>query len=96
MAEYSMAAVTVPTPEPYDDKDPTQQLENVCYVLLQMLSLAKNAGFTVQDSQSATMNVNLEGVEQRLDALAWNSIQLDLWPLGRIVLTNQGLGTREP
>lgn len=76
MAEFNLTQVTVPTPQPYDANDPTRQVENLCYVALQLLALAKDAEFVVRD--------NLAGVETKLDELKWNTILLDLWPLGKV------------
>ena len=95
MAEFGLTQVTIPTPQPYDDKDENRQRENLCYVALQMLSQAKQAGFVFQDSQTAVMNVNLEGVETKLDELKWNTIILDLWPLGKIYGHYNGPAVRE-
>jgi hypothetical protein len=87
MAEFGLTQLTIPTPQPYDAKDPTRQLENLCYVALQMLSFAKAAGFVVRD--------NLAGVETKLDELKWNTIVLDLWPLGKIYGQYGGPAVRE-
>lgn len=39
-----LSLVTFPTPQPYDANDPHQQRENWCYVLLQIMSIAKATG----------------------------------------------------
>lgn len=37
----NLSRITIPTPQPYSPQAPCQQLENACYVLLQILTLAK-------------------------------------------------------
>lgn len=49
MASVNLSAITVPTPEPYDDKDPQRQAENLCYVLNQLLAAGKAAGWAIPD-----------------------------------------------
>jgi hypothetical protein len=39
----SLSGITIPTPEPYDDKNPNKQRENYYYVQLQILAAAKAA-----------------------------------------------------
>lgn len=95
MAEFGLTQLTIPTPQPYDDKDPTQQLENLCYVALQLLGLAKSAGFVVRENQATVLDVSLAGVETKLDELKWNTILLDVWPLGKIYGQYHGPAVRE-
>jgi len=54
MAEVTLGGVTIPTPAPYDDKKPTKQLENLCYVLLQVVQSVQSAGFKFGDIDNAT------------------------------------------
>jgi hypothetical protein len=54
MAELTLSGVAFPTPAPYDSKDPTKQLENLCYVLLQVLQAVQGAGFKFGDIDKAT------------------------------------------
>jgi hypothetical protein len=56
MAEMTLSGVTFPAPAPYNDKDPTKQLENLCYVLLQVLHIAQGAGFKFGDVDKLTKN----------------------------------------
>jgi hypothetical protein len=54
MAEMTLSGVTFPTPAPYDEKDPTKQLENLCYVMIQVLQSFQSAGFKFGDIDKAT------------------------------------------
>jgi len=54
MADFTLSGVTIPTPAPYYDKDPTKQLENLCYVLLQVAQVVKGAAFKFGDVDKAT------------------------------------------
>jgi pyruvate/oxaloacetate carboxyltransferase len=54
MAEMTLSGVTIPTPAPYDAKDSTKQLENLCYVLLQVVQVVQGAGFKFGDVDKAT------------------------------------------
>ncbi len=95
MAEFGLTQLTIPTPQPYNDKKPTQQLENLCYVALQMIAQAKQAGFVIRENQATVLDVNLTGVETKLEELKWNTVVLDLWPLGKIYGQYHGPAVRE-
>jgi hypothetical protein len=87
MSTFNLTPVTIPTPQPYDDKDPTRQLENLSYVLLQMLDQAKTAGFTFSDAQ-AELSVDVSGIEAAIQDLKYNSQVIDLGPI-KIFLTGK-------
>jgi hypothetical protein len=89
MSTFNLSAVTIPTPQPYDDKEPTQQLENLSYVLLQIIEQAKASGFTFNDAQ-VTLTVDVSGVESAIRDLKYNSETLDLGPI-RIHLTGKAV-----
>jgi len=83
MAEIEFSLLTVPTPEPYDDKDERRQQENFYYVLNQLFVLAKNARFVLSDqvtnpTTNVEMNANLEGVETAIRDLQFEGMLLDL------------------
>jgi hypothetical protein len=77
MSTFNLSAVTIPTPEPYDKKDPQKQLENLSYVLLQIISTAKLAGFTFNDAQGG-LSVDVSGLEGAIRDLKYNEQVLDL------------------
>ena len=97
MAEFNLTQITIPTPQPYEKNNDNRQRENLCYVLLQMLAQAKSAGFVFREYQPASvcMTADLSGVETKLDELKWNTILLDLWPLGKIYGWYGGPAVRE-
>jgi len=82
MATILLSQLTIPTPEPYQKNEPTKQLENVCYVLLQMLVIGKTSGMILDDQrlpaiktaiQNLSLTVNpadLTTINQQLTALA--------------------------
>lgn len=84
MSDINFTAIQVPNPAPYDDKEPTQNQENVCFVLLQLFALAQQAGFTIPDKaglQEVLSGVNisieiaaLDGIEQAIKDLKFNSL----------------------
>lgn len=83
MSTFNLSSVTIPTPQPYDDKEPTRQLENLSYVLLQMFDQAKQAGFTFNDA-----TVDVSGIEQAVQDLKYNGQVIDLGPI-KIFLTGK-------
>lgn len=88
MADISLSNLTAPTPEPYDRTQPEKQRENLAYVLLQVFSLAKDAGFVIPDKaglqsmfENVTLSVeiaSLEGVETAIKDLKFNSLTFSL------------------
>lgn len=89
MSTFDLSQVTIPTPQPYDNKDANKQRENLCYVLLQVVSQAKQAGFTLTDTQ-VSLTVDVTGIEDALRDLKYNSEVLDLGPI-KIYLTGKTL-----
>jgi len=89
---------TVPTPEPYDDKDVCRQRENLAYVANQLLSQAQQQGvklvYTDVD-EGALEGLRLDGVERATKDLIWNSQVIDLGPI-KIVLTSRSLSIQGP
>jgi hypothetical protein len=90
MADFTLSAVTIPTPEPYDDKDPQRQLENLAFVLLQMIQQAKTAGFVFSDVAANAGGVDLTDITQAVNDLKYNGEVIDLGPI-QIHLTGKTL-----
>ena len=89
MSTFNLSQVTIPTPQPYNNKENNQQRENLCYVLLQAIGQAKQAGFTFADTQ-ASLTIDVSGIESALRDLKYNSEVLDLGPI-KIYLTGKTL-----
>lgn len=87
MSTFNLTAVTIPTPQPYDDKDPQRQIENLSYVVLQILSQAKLAGFTFNDAQ-VSLTVDVSGIESAIRDLKYNGEIIDLGPI-KLYLTGK-------
>jgi hypothetical protein len=99
MATINFTTLTIPTPEPYYNKDPQKQLENLCYVLLQLCQLAKNAGVSLNDQdlpniKTAIQNLSftvpatdLQGLIDAIAALQFNAETIDL---GDVTITLSG------
>ena len=51
MATLDLSTITIPTPEAFDEDNPTQEMENLCYVILQVLAKAKSQGIVFDDQQ---------------------------------------------
>jgi hypothetical protein len=66
MATIALNQLTIPTPEPYSKNEPSKQLENVCYVLLQILIVGKVNGviFTVNPPDLDTINAQLTALAE--------------------------------
>lgn len=108
MADISLETTTIPTPEPFDKTQPEKQRENLAYVLLQMLSAGKSAGFTIPDKDELSAifssiqisadisTVNLDGVEQAIRDLRFNSVTLTIgnmqWQFDGKVITSSVTG----
>jgi hypothetical protein len=71
MENFDLSAVTIPTPAPYDEADPFKQIENLCYVILQILTVAKAHEFTMA----------AKPLTDAVDALAYNGTEFDLGDL---------------
>lgn len=63
MAFINLGLTTIPTPEPYSDKDEHKQRENLCFVLLQLFALGQSVGFKLPDKDEITL------LTDKLDAL---------------------------
>jgi len=83
MAEFTLSAITIPTPVPYDEKDPTRQIENLAYVLLQVVQTVQGAGFKFGDVDKATK----DGVDIKtaIDGVSVTVSPTDLAPLVQAV-----------
>jgi hypothetical protein len=77
----SLQNITIPTPEPYDDKDPTRQQENYYYVYLQLLQAAKTAGEQVSFNPSTALSVDLSDLTAAVQSLAFNNEEFRLGAL---------------
>lgn len=62
MATIHLSQLTIPTPEPYLKGEPSRQLENLCYVLLQMLVLAKANGVVFDDQHLPAIKTAIQGL----------------------------------
>jgi hypothetical protein len=62
MAVINLANLTIPTPQPYDKKEPQQQMENLCYVLLQLFVLGKAAGVVLDDQRLLAITTAINGI----------------------------------
>lgn len=82
MIEFS--TLTIPTPEPYDDKDENRQRENFFFVANQILTQAKAQGMTLSDLMSqGTLTFESAVLEELRDAvkdLQFNSMTIDFGP----------------
>lgn len=88
MATINLNQLTIPIPQPYSRSEPTRNQEDLAFVLLQLLELAKEAGFAVSDQLNITVSgveVNLTGVENALKDLKFNSLTFDLGDKYRLV-----------
>lgn len=66
-----LSSITVPTPEPYDDKDPDRQRENLAYVALQVIAQMQAHSMTVS---AAMLNGDLV---QALEDLQYQGVVLE-------------------
>lgn len=73
----SLETTTIPTPQPYDAAAPHQQVENLCYVLLQILDQAKANGeslsLSVTELTAAVQSLAFNNQEVQLGALTLRS-----------------------
>lgn len=58
MAFIDLSTVSVPTPQPYNDKAPTQNSENFYFAALQILQSLQAASFKVGDKDQANTIAN--------------------------------------
>ena len=76
--------LTIPTPEPYDDKDENQQRENFFYVVNQIFTQAKAQNLTLTDLLSqGTLSLDSTAFEELTGAvkdLQFNSMTIDFGP----------------
>jgi hypothetical protein len=85
--------LTIPTPEPYDGGAKDKQRENLAYVVLQLIALAKQSGvkltYTDVDTPPTT-GLRLDGIELATKELIWNGQTIDLGPF-KIILHNRAI-----
>lgn len=62
MATINLSSLTIPTPEPYQKSNSTQQLENLCYILLQLLVIGKAQGLTLDDQRLPAITTAIQGI----------------------------------
>lgn len=62
MAVMHLSQLTIPTPEPYDKQAAQKQIENLCYVLLQLLVLGKAAGVVIDDQRLPAIKAAIDGI----------------------------------
>ncbi len=77
-----LTSITIPTPQPYDAKDPTRQQEDYYYVWLQILQAAKTAGESVSLNPSTSLNVDLADLVQAVQDLAFTGEKIEMPALG--------------
>jgi hypothetical protein len=73
-----LTTITIPTPQPYDEKDPERQRENYFYVWLQILQAAKTAGESVSLNPSTSLSIDLSDLVQAVKDLAFNGYEFSL------------------
>lgn len=62
MATIALSQLTIPMPEPYQKNDASKQLENLCYVLLQMLVIGKANGAILDDQRLPNIKTAIQGM----------------------------------
>lgn len=77
----ALTTVTIPTPEPYDSKNDTRNQENLAYVYLQLLQVAKAAGEQVSFNPSTALSVDLSALTSAVQSLAFNNEEFRLGAL---------------
>lgn len=73
-----LTTITIPTPQPYDEKNPTQQQENYYYVWLQIFQAAKTADERVNLDPSTSLTVDLTDLIQAVKDLSLNGQELSI------------------
>lgn len=77
----SLNNIQIPTPAPYNDKDPNAQRENYFYVVNQILAEAKAQGVTWEElNNSGTMTFSSESIEELLRDLSYQEQVQDFGP----------------
>lgn len=89
--------LTIPTPQPYDDKDPHRQQENCYYVLNQILAQLKanNETKELNPTLQQTVNVDLTDLVDAVRDLKFNGQTLDLGPI-KIIFEGQTISVVAP
>lgn len=93
MAYITLSGVTIPTPQPYSDKDPLKQQENLAYVQLQVCQQLQAANFRIPDAQEVTrlvqeiqtLNTNLVNITTAIQAISLTVTPTDLTALTQAV-----------
>jgi hypothetical protein len=62
MATIALNQLTIPTPEPYSKNEPSKQLENLCYVFLQILVIGKANGVILDDQRLPAIKTAIDGI----------------------------------
>jgi hypothetical protein len=57
MSTIDLSAITVPSPAAFNAENPTQQMENLAYVKLQIYALMKAASFIQSDTSKSLEDV---------------------------------------
>lgn len=83
MANVLFSDLTVPTPEPYDSKNPERQRENFFYALNQVLGELKAASAEISinifvPEISTSVALSAPGIEEAIRDLKYEGILLDL------------------
>jgi hypothetical protein len=81
MATIAFSSLTIPTPEPYSKNEPSKQLENLCYVLLQMLALGKTNGVVLDDQRLPAIKTAIQGIGLTVNAPDLSTINTQLTAL---------------
>lgn len=72
---FALTAITIPTPAPYNDDAPFQQLENLAYVLLQIIQAGKTANENV--SLNLSLSCDLTELIAAIQDLRFNGQEID-------------------
>lgn len=77
MGDITFASLTIPTPQPYDDKDEHRQRENFYYVLNQIFQEAQAQNMTLADVMGQGTLANLTELTQAVRDLADLNVVID-------------------
>jgi hypothetical protein len=78
MANINFATLTIPTPEPYTKSESTRNVENVCYVLLQMFIQGKANGVVLNDQRLIDIKTAIQGISLSVGAADLTTINAEL------------------
>ena len=95
MATINLTNLIIPDLAAFDDNNPTRQVENLAYVILQVLSMLRGVAWEISDTtvNLTTVEATLQEIQTVLAAsveeLRWQSVTLDLGGL-KVIWSRQG------